>query len=184
MREGMKLALTLMLICAVAGLGLSFVNNLTQGRIAQQQEERLDRSLAAALPASGYEKLDRQVALLRKKPNFESVEAIWKAKEPQGLVVQVAPVGYNGNIICLVGIDSKGIIRGVAVNQHTETPGLGARIVEDSFLNQYKGAKAGEKLAVKKDGGKIQAISGATISSRALTAGVNTALAVFEEVWK
>lgn len=184
MREGMKLALTLMIICAVAGLCLSLINNLTEGRIAQQQELRLAGSLEAALEARDYEKLDSQLAHLRQKAEFESVEAIWRAKEPEGLVVQVAPVGYNGNIICLVGMDKEGIVRGVAVNQHSETPGLGGRIVEDSFLNQYQGSRQGEKLAVKKDGGKIQAISGATISSRALTDGVNTALAVFGEVWK
>jgi electron transport complex protein RnfG len=180
MREGIKLALTLMIICAVAGISLSFVNNLTHDRIVEQQEEGLARSLKVALPAAKYEKVGQ--ASLKEDPQFESVEAIWRAGEPSGLVVQVAPVGYNGNIICLVGLDSNGTIRGVAVNQHTETPGLGARVVEDSFLQQFQGK--GERQAVVKDGGQIQAISGATISSRALTAGVNTALAVFEEVWR
>jgi electron transport complex protein RnfG len=181
MREGMKLALTLMLISAAAGLGLSWVNGLTAGRIVKQQEERLNGSLAKAFPAGHYEKLDK-ASSLRQREEFATVEAIWKAARPEGYVVSLAPRGYGGKLNCLVGITAAGTIRGVVVNQQNETPGLGSRVVEDSFLSQFKGVKAGKLLAVKKDGGTIQAVSGATVSSRALTRGVNTALAVFQEV--
>lgn len=177
LREGTKLALILMLICAIAGLALSYVNLLTADKIAQQKEERLARSLEVAYPAKSYKELPKaQFA------EFEEVVALWQAQEPQGFVVQVEPKGYNDKISCLVGIDEEGKICGVSINEQTETPGLGAKIVESSFLDQYKGKKG--KQALVKDGGQIEAISGATISSRALTEGVNTALAVFEEVDK
>lgn len=184
MREGMKLAVTLMLICGLAGLALSFVNEFTSGRIAQEQERRLAGSLPSALAAEDYLELEDVTAQLREQERFADLLAIWETKNPAGYVVQVAPTGYGGRINCLVGISQAGVIQGVVINQHSETPGLGSKIVEDSFLDQYKGNKAGQKLAVKNDGGKIAAVSGATVSSRAVTAGVNTALAVFEEVSK
>ena len=67
MREGMKLAVTLMLICGLAGLALSFVNEFTSGRIAQEQERRLAGSLSSALAAEDYLELEDVTAQLREQ---------------------------------------------------------------------------------------------------------------------
>lgn len=91
----------------------------------------------------------------------------------QGRAVAVKTRGYGGAIELLVGIDAKGAVSGLKVLNHRETPGLGANITGDKFLGQFKGKKAGDQLEAKKD---IDAISGATISSRAVCFGVKEAL--------
>ena len=75
----------------------------------------------------------------------------------------------------MVGIDKNNKITGIEVISQQETPGLGAKIKESSFLQQFIG-KTLEELKIKKDGGKIDAVTGATISSRAVTNGVRQAI--------
>jgi len=115
------------------------------------------------------------------QPQIEknSQQAIINAKKTvlppsgKGVVRQVAARGYGGEIKLLVGIDEKGKVSGVKILSHQETPGLGANITAPKFLDQFKGKKVTDRLEAKKD---IDAISGATISSRAVCHGVQQAL--------
>jgi electron transport complex protein RnfG len=91
----------------------------------------------------------------------------------RGVVREAVVRGYAGEIRLLVGIDEKGKISGLKVLSHQETPGLGANIVQPRFLDQFKGKTAADKLEAKQD---IDAISGATISSRAVCSGVRQAV--------
>lgn len=84
--------------------------------------------------------------------------------------------GYGGAIEVMTGIRPDGTVSGVTILSMSETPGLGAKTKESSFLRQYTGANAPD-LAVNKDGGTVNAVSGATISSRAVTEAVNSAIA-------
>ena len=86
--------------------------------------------------------------------------------------------GYGGAVSILTGTDSKGAVSGVAVIYHSETPGLGDKITSKSFLDLFKGFTVNDKIAVKKDGGTIEQFSGATISPRAVAAGVKDSLKV------
>ena len=90
-----------------------------------------------------------------------------------GVVIKVSPRGYAGPINTTIGINKDDTISSVAITKldQTETPGLGVKITHDSFKNQFKGEK-GEELKLKKDGGAIDAITAATISSRAVANGV------------
>ena len=106
-------------------------------------------------------------------------------KGESGYAVQVAPVGFDGAITMMVGVDFEGKVLGISVISHTETAGLGAVAAADTsagenFRNGFEG-KSGS-VSVTKDGGEIAAITGATITSRAVCAGVNAALAVVGEL--
>ncbi len=90
-----------------------------------------------------------------------------------GRIYQTKSLGYGGYIYIKVGIDNNLKIKGVKILQHNETPGLGAKITKSEFLNQFKNLDF-KNLYLKKDNpqGKIDSITGATISSRAVVDGV------------
>lgn len=92
------------------------------------------------------------------------------------------PAGYGGVIETVVGVSSSGNVSGVSVVRHSETPGLGANITGGEFQRRFVGIPAGTEVKVKKDGGQVDAITGATVSSRAVANAVNEALRVFEVV--
>ena len=84
--------------------------------------------------------------------------------------------GYSGDIWLMVGLDTTGTIRNIVVIEHKETPGLGSKMTGEKFLRQFLDVNpTTTDLRVKKDGGTIDAISGATISSRAFSEAVKLA---------
>ena len=93
----------------------------------------------------------------------------------KGKAISVSPRGYSGPIEMLVGVDPKGKVSGVKILSQRETPGLGAGIVKPSFLKQFIGKSSKDPIEPKKD---IDAITGATISSRAVCEGVRDALSL------
>lgn len=94
-------------------------------------------------------------------------------KDNKGTAVAVSPRGYSGPIEMMVGIDPQGKVKGLKILNQRETPGLGANIVKPGFLNQFIGKSQKDPLEPKSD---IDAITGATISSRAVCQGVKEAL--------
>ena len=102
-----------------------------------------------------------------------------RAGEP-GYVVRVSPNGFGGAIDMMVGISADGTVTGVAIVSQSETASLGANCTREDFRAQFTGRSG--TLAVSKDGGEIDALTGATVTSRAVTQGVNTALAFVKEV--
>lgn len=100
-----------------------------------------------------------------------------------GCAINVAPVGFGGPIAIKVGFDVNGVIWNTKVLSQAETPGLGAKCVDPSFSDQFKGFNPAEKkLAVKKDGGDVDAITASTITSRAYADGVALAAKVFQAI--
>jgi Na+-translocating ferredoxin:NAD+ oxidoreductase RnfG subunit len=91
----------------------------------------------------------------------------------QGQAIQIKVPGYHGQIDLLVGIDEQGKVSGVKIISQHETAGLGADIVKPKFLKQFVGKNAKDKLEAKQD---IDAITGATVSTRAVCKGVKDAL--------
>jgi electron transport complex protein RnfG len=102
--------------------------------------------------------------------------------EPRGLAFETFGKGYGGNVGLMVGIDVKeNKLIGVGVTTHSETPGMGARAkTEPGFATQFKGLSLEQPFKVTQDGGSIDAISGATITSRAISAAATNA----EEIYK
>jgi len=100
-----------------------------------------------------------------------------------GCAINVAPVGFGGPIAIKVGFDINGVIFNTKVLSQAETPGLGAKCVEPSFSDQFKGWNPAEKkLSVKKDGGDVDAITASTITSRAYSDGLLLATKVFQAI--
>ena len=91
-----------------------------------------------------------------------------------------SPKGYGGTIRLLVGVNAAGTVQGLAVLEQKETPGLGAKIKDDGFRGQFKGLRIIDtRWKVRKDGGDVDEITAATISSRAVVEAVARGLDVY-----
>ena len=181
MNQLVKFGLILALICLVATLVLALTYEVTKPKIGEQRAlEEKKEALEVILPGAD--------SFNEKKINdIEYFEAL-RGKDLIGYCVRVTGSGYGGYIRMIVGIGLSGKIEGVEVLEHYETPGLGAKIEEVKpgekdawFLRQFKGKMATEVM-VKEN---VDAITGATISSRAVTDAVRENVAKFlEEVRK
>jgi electron transport complex protein RnfG len=101
-----------------------------------------------------------------------------------GLAYSSAATGYHGLIDVMVGLDPGGKVTGISIMTNTETPGLGARIVEPAFTKQFKGFTLSADLNLTTKGGKIDSVSGATHSSEGVVEAVRKALELFPKVKK
>lgn len=168
----LRLTLTLLAITAVVAGLLGLVNALTADRIAELTEEKALSAMREVLPAERYEALE---------VTAEGISAAYRAAGA-GYVVRVSVNGFGGAIDMMVGVGEDGCVTGVSVISHGETASLGANCTREDFRARFVGAS--EALAVKKDGGTVDALTGATVTSRAVTEGVNLALAFVGEVEK
>ena len=160
-----RLVITLALVCAVIAALLATVNAVTKDKIAEHKLESQKKAVfevfhgaADCDPYEGDEDHD--------------VYVVYGDKEKKGIVgyaVKVAPTGFGGEIEMMVGIDAAGKTTGVSVISMSETPGVGTKTNSDAFLSQFKGRDGTVTV-----GGGIDAVTGATISSRAITAGADT----------
>ena len=189
-KDMFKLGLNLLIISAVAALLLAFTNSVTADTIAKRNEQANAEARKLVLEsAQDFEEV-KDV----KTDNSKGVEVseIYEAKDVSGNTVgytlKVLPSGYGGTIELMVGIDSaKGQVSGINVVSNSETAGLGAKSTDPEFSDQYKG-KPLEELSVLKNGTpgdtEIKAISGATITSTAVTNGVDAAIEVYNNSLK
>ncbi|HKL42466.1 MAG TPA: RnfABCDGE type electron transport complex subunit G [Clostridia bacterium] len=181
MKEIMNLGFKLLLISLIAALSLGYVNGITADKIAEQRALANERARKAVSPeADSFNEID--VSELNQDLVVEGFEAI-SDDLVSGYVFKTIPKGYGGALEVIVGIDNDGTISGVRIGSHTETPGLGAKATDESFYSQYKNMSANQEIAVsktEKSDTEIQAISGATITSVAVTKGVNSAIKAFE----
>lgn len=160
-KDSLKLGLILLIICAISTGLLAFVNQLTAPVIYENQL------------------IAKKEAMLQVMPQADSftdisdilTKAVSKDGSLIGYTVKVSPSGYGGEISMMVGVNADLTISGVKILSLSETPGLGAKAQDEAFLSQYKGKN--EKMALKKD---ITAITGATITSTAVTLGVKEAI--------
>ncbi len=166
----LRLTLTLLLICAVVAAALAGVNAITKGKIAQIQAEKTAAALEKVLPGvTGLEQME-----LTGDPGI--VRSVYASGS--SYAVEVAPAGFGGEVTLMVGI-TDGKVTGISVISHAETPGLGAVSAANtdkgvSFREQFKGLAAG--ITIGDGENQIDALSGATITSKAVVDGVNAAL--------
>jgi len=166
-----KLTFVLFLITAVVAGLLGFVNAITKDRIAELTEEKTAGAMRAVMPeADSFNEIEYSGG----DSLVIGAYSADNASGSVGYVIKVAPVGFGGEISMVVGVDMTGKVTGVSIVKMAETSGLGDNAKKDSYRNQYIG-KSGT-LAVTKDGGSIDALTGATVTSRAVTDGVNAAL--------
>ena len=171
MKYILRLTLTLLLITAVVAGLLAFVNELTAGRIDELTRQKAEQAMREVLPAQDYTPLDAALP--------QGVTEAYRAGDA-GYVVRVAPNGFGGAIDLMVGVRADGTVNGVAVIAHSEPASLGAHCTREDFRAQYAGGAG--PFAVGQDGGTIEALTGATVTSRAVTDGVNAALDFVREV--
>ena len=171
MRKVFVLGLKLFLLAAVAGLALGVTNRITAPAIQVQQEQAADAARRAVLPAAGT--FTALTAPEGMKDAFAGYDASGALAGKTGTIVAK---GYGGEIEITVGVDLSGAITGVSIGgaSFAETAGLGARAKEAWFGEQFTGKLS--PIAIVKDGGDIDAITSATITSRAVTTAVNAAV--------
>ncbi len=175
MKEIIKAGLILFIITAVAGIALGFVYDVTKEPIQKQAEIEEQTALKKLIETADNFNGDEIAAP-------EGIEKIFVAYDSSnsaiGYVVRLVSTGYGGPISMLVGIDTSGSVTGIQILNHTETPGLGANATEEKFRNQFVG-KTEFPLVVTKTGAtapnEIDAITSSTITTTAVTKGVNTA---------
>ncbi len=163
----------LFIICSISVLSLSMVNEITKPIIEQQQIIAKSNTMKTVLPdATDFE---------INEVTDGNISAI--AKSDNGYVISVSLNGFGGKIDLMVGISFDGIIQGVSVLSHSETPGLGAKAKDAEFIDQYKGQKANNLIIVVKDktpsNGEVAAITASTITSNAVTNAVNEVIMYF-----
>lgn len=171
-RYVLRLTGTLLAIATVVAVLLAVVNNITDPIIRKMTEEKTQQAIAMVLPG-GYE---AELADFADESGL--VSRVYKGQN--GYAVEVAPPGFDGPITLMVGVDFEGRVLGISVISHTESAGLGAVAAARTskgavFRDQFVGL-SGDVL-VTKDGGTVDAITNATITSRAVCDGVNAALA-------
>lgn len=186
-REIIKPALILCIICVFFSGALAFVNGVTKPiideneRIAHQESLKNVFADAREFPEGvGPEELKTKGYNVSER--IAKIYEALKDGQPVGHVVEVSTRGYGGEIKMLVGIDNSMNITGVVLTSHSETPGLGAKGAEPGFRDQFLGPVPEKEFSVVKvaprSDNEIQAISGATVTSRAITNGVADAVAL------
>ena len=187
----------LFIITIVAGLALGFVYNVTKEPIAKQEELAKQEAYqavfadAASFADVDYEDSDIQAVCDKNGLTGITMNEIMAAKDASGNQIGyvfnvTTSEGYGGDIQLAVGVQTDGTLNGYDTLSIGETAGLGMNATTDAFKNQYKGIKAKQLTVVKEGTGsqsdeKIDAISGATITSRAVTSAVNACLAYTAE---
>ena len=169
---GLKPIVVLTLVCVLSALSLGVFHNLTQERIEASERKQIDMAFSNVFPNSEFEELDNNVYRATSDGNTIGYVGIAKGR---------GYGGFTGGFIRLaVGINLEGTIEGVSVISQSETPGLGSRITEDWFLSQFDG-KTKEEIELVKNGGDIEAITGATISSTAVLEAVRDKIEVLRK---
>ena len=198
MNKIVKNTLILTAITVVAGLLLGVVYGVTKDPIAKAQEKAKQEAFRSVLSdAETFESdtefdADAASALLKENGyTSDDISEVAEGKdasgETVGYVVNVTShEGYGGDIQFSVGVSTDDTLTGISILSIGETAGLGMKATEPSFYNQYVNKQA-DKFVVSKDGGdgeQIDALSGATITSRAVTGAVNAALGYYQNAFK
>lgn len=192
MRDMGKLVIALTVTCVVSALVLAWINSLTEEPIAEQEKLAKLRAIKAVLPPFDNDpvKDTKRLVVGRDKKGNPQLMTFYlgrKEGEVSGAAFQVVGEGYGGFITVMMGVNPAGEISGIYILKHLETPGLGANIEKPKFTEQFKGKSlansklVGGNLAVKKDGGDIEALTGATISPRGVVEAVSYGLKVFNK---
>ena len=168
----LRLALTLLVITAVVAVALAGVNSITAPKIEQLNAEKTQQAIEAVLPGG----FDTQITDYTDDTGL--VTNVYSGAN--GYAFEVTPAGFDNTITMMVGVDHNGKVLGISIVSHTETSGLGAVAAAstsagESFRGQFVGMSG--SVSVTKDGGEVDALTGATITSRAVCTGVNAALA-------
>ncbi len=172
-------------ICVVAGAVLAAVNNLPAGPIVASKAAALETAIKAVTPE--FNNKPSEESYMAATPEGDSLRiypAKMDGKFVGAAVESYSKKGFSGEIKVIVGFDTEGTLCNYSVLQHSETPGLGAKMQDWFRTDKNKQSVIGRKLdgsglKVTKDGGDVDAITAATISSRAFLDAVNRAYSAY-----
>lgn len=168
-KQAIHLSASLLIIAAAAALVLSVVNALTADTIAEHAAAKRQTAMASVMPGSNVFS-----ELYCEDETIDSITGAYNGTRFVGYCVEVSPNGFGGTISLMVGVGESGAVTGVSILAHGETAGLGSKAEDPAFLSQYID-KSGT-ITVNSGKNAINAITGATVTSKAVTDGVNTAL--------
>mgnify|MGYP003500116827 FL=1 len=177
-----NMSLCLLVICLVCSALLAGVYALTKEPIDAAAKAKNEAAIKEVLPEVAVTIEEERTV------DFEGATYTYNLAYDElgntvGCAINVAPSGFGGPIAIKVGFDINGVIWNTKVLSQAETPGLGAKCVEPAFSDQFKGFDPAQKtLAVKKDGGDVDAITASTITSRAYAEGLALAVKVFDAI--
>lgn len=166
----LNMTLTLLIITIIAGISLGFINDITKGPKAQAKLERKIKALQEVLPNFNNNPVE-DVKMVKSELAKDSVE-LYPGRQNEKLigtaVIGSSEKGYSGLVKIMVGFNSDKTIKNIVVLEQKETPGLGTKMKDDKFLRQFRGKDLSQfNVKPTKDGGEIDALTGATITTRA-----------------
>ncbi len=186
-----KLALILFTITFIATLLLTLCNYLTKDKIAEINLENAEKAKQEVIADASFTEInldDEFIKRLNSQYGFKSAFTAEKDGKHIGYCINLAPQGFGGPIDMIVGLDLDMNFTGIKIISMTETPGLGAKAQEKAFYGQFADGKTGQLSVVKNlpspSESEIQAITGATISSQAVTDGANNAVKIVKLIQK
>lgn len=167
----------LLAICIIIPLALSVTNKVTAKKIAELEKENSKKNMQSLVSADDFEKCS--------DGGIEYYTAI-KGGETAAYIFTESAKGYGGDVSVMTAVKPDGTVAGVAIlDVSGETPGLGQNAAKESFYSQYAGLKRGVSLlknGANAENNEVDAVTGATITSTAVTRAVNAALDDFEKV--
>jgi electron transport complex protein RnfG len=178
-----NMVLVLLVISLAASMSLGAVYNLTKAPIAKAQQQKKEAAIKQVVP--DFDKMEPVSVLPDDGSDPVIINKVFRGAELVGYAVETyTDKGYSGRILMMVGFLPDGTIVNTAILKHTETPGLGDKmdVSKSSFPIQFKDKNPESfLLKVKKDGGEVDAITAATISSRAFCDGLQRAYDVVKK---
>lgn len=192
LRDIVKPTVVLFLICTIVTFALAYTNAITADKIDEMIRLELNNARRKVLNvADSFEEIEELEEIISENADLGIVKEAYKGvkgQETVGNVFLVESKGYGGSITITVGIDNEGKITGVEIGDNNETPGLGAKAKDEPFISQFVGIIPEESLTVvksnKSKSEEIDAISSATITSKAVTKAVQAAVDINAELMK
>ena len=184
MREMIKMVVVLTILSFFSGGVLAYIRNTYQERIDNQVLEFVKGpAVRTIFEGAGNDPIADRFTIKDGEVERTFFVGVFDG-EPRGVAFETSGKGYGGDVGLMVGIDVKDSkLMGVSVTTHGETPGMGAKAKSDpSFVAQYKGLALEQPIAVTLDGGSISAISGATITSRAVSSAATDADKIYQKL--
>jgi electron transport complex protein RnfG len=165
MKYYLRIALPLLTICTVVAVLLAAVNIATRDTISRNVQKEKEAAIAALYPDFSVITEDKRAY----PTGIHTVYTVTQDEELLGYAISLESRGFGGMVQMMIGIRPDGAVSGICVLSHSETPGLGSRVLEQGYLESYHGLTTG---------GTVDGISGATFSSNAVKNGVALALSL------
>ena len=184
-----KLTVTLLVTCVIVAAALGGVNAITEDKIEAINKEKTEIAMKAVVADPDNTTFSDKLALTDEMvaaAGSVTLDSVYEAQvngQSAGYAIKVVSSGSQGKIEMMVGVDAEGTVTGVSIVKNSETSGIGSKVMTNmptaagvGVLSQFEGKTAADGVLTV--GANVDAISGATVSTRGVTNGVNAALAV------